>query len=84
MLPKGRRTIRVINGVKAAVKTIGDPLLSLPDGFVLLLRDILYVPFLRKNLISVSRLDDQHIYCHFGDRQCVIQFHKKDVGHVVR
>jgi hypothetical protein len=78
MLPKGRRTIRVINGVKAAVKTIGDPLLSLPDGFVLLLRDVLYVPFLRKNLISVSRLDD------FGDRQCVIQFHKKDVGHVVR
>jgi hypothetical protein len=74
----------VINGVEAAVEAIGDLHLSLPNDFVLLLRDVLYVPFLRKNLISVSRLDDQHIYCHFGDRQCVIQFHNKDVGHAVR
>jgi hypothetical protein len=49
-----------------------------------LLRDILYVPSLRRNLIPVSRLDDQHIHYYFGDRQCVIQFDNKDVGLFVR
>jgi hypothetical protein len=62
----------VPNGVEAAVEAIGDLHLKLHNGFVLLLRDVLYVPSLRRNLILVSRLDDQHIHCHFGDRQCVI------------
>jgi hypothetical protein len=83
-LPKGQRTIRVANGVEAAVEAIGDLHLSLPDGFVLLLRDVLYVPSLRRNLISVSRLDDQDVHCHFGDRQCIIRFSNKDVGLAVR
>jgi hypothetical protein len=83
-LLKGRRTIRVANGVEAAVEAIGDIHLKLPNGFVLLLRDVLYVPSLRRKLISVSRLDDQHIHCHFSDRQCVIQFDNKDVGLAIR
>jgi hypothetical protein len=74
----------VANEIEAAVEAIRDLHLKLPKGFVLLLRDVLYVPFLRKNLISVSRLDDQHIHCHFGDRQCVIQFDNKDVGLIIQ
>jgi hypothetical protein len=74
----------VANGVEAAVKAIGYLHLSLPNGFVLLLRDVLYVSSLRRNFISVSRLDDQHIHCHFDDRQCVIQFDNKDVGFAVK
>jgi hypothetical protein len=74
----------VANGVEAAVEAIGDLHLNLPNGFVLLLRDVLYVPSLLRILISVSRLDDQHIHCHFGDRQCVIQFDNKDVGLTIR
>jgi hypothetical protein len=74
----------VANGVEAAIEAIGDIHLKLPNGFVLLLRDVLYVPSLRRNLISVSRLDDQHIHYHFGDRQCVIQFDNKDVGLTIR
>jgi hypothetical protein len=74
----------VENGVEAAVEAIGDLHISLSNGCVLLLRDILYVPSLRRNLIPVSRLDDQHIHYYFGDRQCVIQFDNKDVGLFVR
>jgi hypothetical protein len=74
----------VANGVEAAVEAIGDLHLKLHNGFVLLLRDVLYVPSLQRNLISVSRLDDQHIHCHFGDRQCVIQFDNKNVGLAIR
>jgi hypothetical protein len=74
----------VANGVEAVVEAIGDLHLKLSNGFVLLLRDVLYIPSLRRNLISVSRLDDQHIHCHFGDRQCVIQFNNKDVGLTIR
>jgi hypothetical protein len=32
------------------------------------------------HLTSVSRLDDQDVHCHFGDRQCIVQFSNKDVG----
>jgi hypothetical protein len=74
----------VANGVEALVEAIGDVHLSLPNVFVLLLRDVLYVPSLRENLILVSRLDDQHICCLFGDRQCVIKFDNKDVGLAIR
>jgi hypothetical protein len=39
---------------------------------------------LQRNLILVSRLDDQHIHYHFGDKQCVIQFDNKDIGLAIR
>lgn len=51
------------------------------DGFVLHLYNVLFVPSLRRNLISVSRLnDDENVRCHFGDKKCLIQYNKKDVG----
>ena len=55
---KEEKDIKVANGVKAEVEDIGELPLELNDGFVLKLIDVLYVPFLRRNLISVSRLDD--------------------------
>jgi hypothetical protein len=30
------------------------------------LNNVLFVPSLRRNLISVSCLDDENIHCHFG------------------
>ena len=35
---------------------------------------------IRRNLISVSRLDDDSIDCHFGDGKCGIQFNKECDG----
>ena len=80
MLVKGTRSVRVANRKEAAVKAIGSLSLELDNGFVLLLRDVLFVPSLKRNLISVSRLDDDKIHCHFGDHKYVIRCDNKDVG----
>ena len=53
-LQRGERKIRVANGVEAEVEAIGELPLELNDGFVLKLTDVLYVPFLHRNFISVS------------------------------
>ena len=65
-LQRGERRIKVANGVEA----IGDLSLELDDGFVLHLSDVLYAPSLRRNLISVLRLDDDGYDCHFGNGKC--------------
>ena len=54
--------------------------LELDDGFVLQLSDVLYVPSLRRNLISISHLDDDGYDCHFDNGKCQIVFNNKCVG----
>ena len=72
------------NGVEAKVKAIGDLSLELFDGFLLKLSDVLFVPSLRRNLISVSRLDDDGYDCHFDNGKCRIVINNKCVGLVFR
>jgi hypothetical protein len=60
-LPKEERIIRVANGDEA----IGELLLEISNDFTLHLHDVLYMPFMRRNLISVSRLDDDGFDCLF-------------------
>jgi hypothetical protein len=55
---RNERHVKVANGVQADVEAVGDVPLELDDGFILLLRDVLLVPSLQKNLISVSCLDN--------------------------
>jgi hypothetical protein len=52
----------------------------LNNGFILRLHNVLYVPSLSRNLISVSCLDDDGYDCQFGNRQCLILFDSKVVG----
>jgi hypothetical protein len=52
----------------------------LNNDFILCLHNVLYVPSLSKNLISVSCLDDDGYDCQFGNRQCLILFDNKIVG----
>jgi hypothetical protein len=66
-LKRGERTIRVANGVEADAEALGDFTLALHTGFKLLLHDILYVPSMKRNLVSVSCLDDDGYACHFGN-----------------
>jgi hypothetical protein len=54
--------------------------LELDDGFVLKLSDVIYIPSLWRNLISVSYLDDDGYDCHFGNGKCKIIFNHKCVG----
>jgi hypothetical protein len=56
-MKRNERCIEVANGVQADVEAVGDISLELADGFSILLRDVLFVPLLHRNLISVSRLD---------------------------
>ena len=79
-LQGGERKIKVANRVEAEVEAIGDLSLELVDGFVLKLSDVLYVPSLRRNLISVSRLDDDGYDCHFDNGKCRIVINNKCVG----
>ena len=39
-------------------------------AFMLVLRDVLFVPSLHRNLISVSRLDKDGYGCHFENGKC--------------
>jgi len=41
------------DGARAPIEDIGVVSLNLPSGHVLLLKDIVYVPSMRRNLISV-------------------------------
>ena len=79
-LPRGGRRIKVANGEEAEVEAIAEFYLKLNNGFVLHLKDVLYVPSLQRNLISVSKLDDDLITCHFRDGKCEIHFNKECVG----
>ena len=79
-LQRGERHIKVANGVKAEVEAIGELPLELNDGFVLKITYVLYVPSLRRNLISISYLDDDRFDCHFGNGQCKIMFNHKCIG----
>jgi hypothetical protein len=47
MQRSGRR-IEVANGVQADVEAVGDISLELADGFMILLRDVLFVPLLHR------------------------------------
>jgi hypothetical protein len=79
-LQRGERSSRVANDVEAEVEAIGELSLELNNGFILRLHNILYVPYLSRNLISVSCLDDDGYDCQFGNRQCLILFDNKVVG----
>jgi hypothetical protein len=54
--------------------------LELADGFMILLRDVLFVPSLHRNLISISRLDKNSFECYFAHGKCAIWFKDACVG----
>jgi hypothetical protein len=83
-LPRGERTIRVANGEEAEVVAIGELPLEISNGFTLYLHDVLYVPSMRMNLISVSCLDDDGYDCLFDKKQCLITFNDKVMGRALR
>jgi molybdopterin converting factor small subunit len=79
-LRREERSIRVANDVKAEVEAIGEFPLELNNGFILRLHNVLYVPSLSRNLISISCLDDDGFDCQFDNKQCSILFTSKVVG----
>jgi hypothetical protein len=79
-MQRSKICIEVANGVQAYVEAVGDISLELADGFMILLRDVLFVPSLHRNLISVSRLEKDSYECYFAHGKCVIWFEDACVG----
>jgi hypothetical protein len=52
---------------------VGDVHLELDTSFIMILRDVLYVPSLERNLISVSCLDKDGYTYLFGDGRCLLE-----------
>jgi hypothetical protein len=80
-LSRGERIIRIANGEEAEVEAIGELPLEISNAFILYLHDVLYKPLMRRNLISVSHLDDDGFDYLFGKKQCLITFNDEVVGH---
>ena len=64
---KGDKAIRVANGVKVDKEAVDQLSLELNNGFTLSLRNVFYIPSMKRNLISVSVLDDDGFDYHFGN-----------------
>jgi hypothetical protein len=79
-MQRSERYVKFINGVQADVEAVGDVSLELANGFILLLRNVLFVPSLQRNLIIVSCLDNNGFDCHFGDGKCEILCNNECVG----
>jgi hypothetical protein len=79
-LQKGEIRLRVANGVETEVEAIGELPLELNNSFILYFHNVLYVPSLSRNLISVSCLADDGFDCHFGKEQCLIKVNDRCVG----
>jgi hypothetical protein len=65
----GEVAVYLGNGEKALVEFIGVVNLSLASSGVLVLDDVVYVPSLRHNLISVSKLDYSGFVFHFSNKR---------------
>ena len=80
---RSERHIKVANGVQADVEAVGDVSIELVNGFMLVLKDVLFVPSLQRNLISVSRLDTDGFGCHFANGKCELWFDNNCIGDAV-
>ena len=63
----GEVAVYLGNGEKALVEFIGVVNLPLAFGGALVLDDVVYVPSLRRSLISVSKFDSSGFVFHFGN-----------------
>jgi hypothetical protein len=74
----------VVDGCEARVEAVRTFPLLLRGGFILTLNNILYVPSLRRNLISIAPLEDNGYECLFGNSKCTIKFNNVIVGLALR
>jgi hypothetical protein len=77
---RSERHVEVANRVQAGVEAVGDVSLVLANSFILSLRDVLFVPSLQRNLISVSCLDNDGFDCHIEDGKCEILCNNECIG----
>jgi GAG-pre-integrase domain len=80
MLQKGERKLKIANGLEAEVEIVGTLRLMLKSGFILDLHDVVYIPSMIRNLISVSRLDACGFMFQFGNNELRLYHNSKYIG----
>ncbi|KAI5352348.1 hypothetical protein L3X38_005239 [Prunus dulcis] len=80
--PPNKDEVKVFvgNGVKVQVEFIGAVRIQLDSGFVLDLVDVVYVPSMKRNLISVARLVKSKLTLRFNEFGFSIFNNKELVG----
>jgi len=76
-IPRENRYVYLGTNAKADIFLIGNYILKLPGGGKLLLKDTLYSPSMRRNLISVSPLESIGYDILFGKGRVKILFNEK-------
>ena len=61
--------LHVGNGVKVDVLFIGIVVLHFKSGFRIILEKIAFVPSMRWNLVSLSKLDESGYHFHFENKK---------------
>jgi hypothetical protein len=74
------RSLQVVDGHEAKVEAVGTLPLLLHGGFTLNLNNVLYVPSLRRELISIASLEDDGYECLFANNKCTIKFDDVIIG----
>jgi hypothetical protein len=74
------RSLQVANGREAKVQAVRTLPLLLHGSFTLYLNNVLYVPSLRRNLISIASIEDDGYECLFGNNKCIIKFDDVTIG----
>jgi hypothetical protein len=76
---KMEQRLNVADGKETYMEAIGSIVLHLHSGFKLHLNNILYVPILTRNLISVRLLVIDGFGCNFGYMKCLLEYNDEDV-----
>ena len=71
-LKKGDVSLRMGNGAIAAATAKGNLPLVLPFGHILVLKNCLYIPVVPRNVILISSLCKEGMYCSFNKDKCAI------------
>ena len=77
---KAESEIIVGDGARVAVKDVGMVALNLPSGHTLLLKNVVYVPSMRRNLISALVLDESGYTFRLGNGKLIMYFDSIEVG----
>ncbi|MCO5612630.1 hypothetical protein L7F22_066899 [Adiantum nelumboides] len=70
--PAGKK-VTCANNASYPIKGVGKILITISDGLDLCLPDVLYVPGIKKNLLSVSSLAKNGLRVIFEDDRCIVR-----------
>ncbi|MCO5554507.1 hypothetical protein L7F22_008036 [Adiantum nelumboides] len=70
--PAGKK-VTCANNASYPIKGVGKILITISDGSDLCLRDVLYVPGIKKNFLSVSSLAKNGLRVIFEDDRCIVR-----------